>query len=59
MGQAVKEFQKAKDEFTDELHKTGPDQKTATPAPSTIAQNTPVSGEIKPDPNRANPPGQV
>ena len=29
MGQAVKEFQKAKDEFSDELHKAGtPDPKT-------------------------------
>jgi sec-independent protein translocase protein TatA len=60
MGQAVKEFQKAKDEFTDELHKSDkPEQKLASPAPSTIAQNVPVSGEIKPDPDRANPPGQI
>src|SRR4051794_30084463 len=44
MGQAVKEFQKAKDEFNDELHKAGksdtqiakPDVK---PAESTIARN--------------------
>src|SRR5436309_12344496 len=44
MGQAVKEFQKAKDEFNDELHKAGksdtqvakPDVK---PAEATIARN--------------------
>jgi sec-independent protein translocase protein TatA len=44
MGQAVKEFQKAKDEFNDELHKAGksdtqiakPDVK---PAESTVARN--------------------
>ena len=44
MGQAVKEFQKAKDEFNDELHKAGksdtqiakPDVK---PADSTVARN--------------------
>ena len=35
MGQAVKEFQKAKDEFNDELHKAGPSEaKTTTPAQS-------------------------
>ncbi len=41
MGQAVKEFQKAKDEFNDELHKAGkPDAETAKsevkPAQSTV-----------------------
>ena len=48
MGQAVKEFQKAKDEFNDELHKAGksdtqvanPDVK---PAESTIARTDPQS----------------
>ena len=43
MGQAVKEFQKAKDEFNDELHKAGkPDtqiaQPDARPAESTVAR---------------------
>jgi sec-independent protein translocase protein TatA len=52
MGQAVKEFTKAKDEFTDELHKAGkPEQKTP---PATIAQNAP---QAQPDPNQAIPPG--
>ena len=48
MGQAVKEFQKAKDEFNDELHKAGksdtqiakPDLK---PAESTVARTDPQS----------------
>jgi sec-independent protein translocase protein TatA len=43
MGQAVKEFQKAKDEFNDELHKAGKsDQEVAKtdvkPAQSTVAR---------------------
>jgi len=43
MGQAVKEFQKAKDEFNDELHKAGKsDTETAKadvkPAQSTVAK---------------------
>src|SRR6266508_1393834 len=43
MGQAVKEFQKAKDEFNDELHKAGkPEAETAKsevkPAQSTVAR---------------------
>jgi sec-independent protein translocase protein TatA len=43
MGQAVKEFQKAKDEFNDELHKAGnPDAETAKsevkPAQATVAR---------------------
>jgi sec-independent protein translocase protein TatA len=43
MGQAVKEFQKAKDEFSDELHKAGKsDTETAksdvNPAQSTVAR---------------------
>src|SRR5205085_6212198 len=39
LGQAIKEFQKAKDEFTDELHKAGPSD-TTKPAPpaSTVAR---------------------
>lgn len=43
MGQAVKEFQKAKDEFNDELHKAGkPDTQIAKPelkpAEATVAR---------------------
>jgi sec-independent protein translocase protein TatA len=64
MGQAVKEFQKAKDEFNDELHKAGksdtqiakPDVK---PAESTVArtdgQN--ASNVSAPQPSAAVTPG--
>ena len=56
MGSAIKEFQKAKDEFTDELHKAG--QSDAKPAPpaSTVAQNPP-SNAARPDPNQTVAPG--
>ena len=54
MGQAVKEFQKAKDEFTDELHTAGntapkPD---VTQAQATIPriENAPTAHEIPPAP---------
>src|ERR1700756_5945048 len=57
MGQAVKEFQKAKDEFSDELHKAGKsDTDTAKPevkpAESTVAriENQPAAAEVRPDP---------
>ena len=36
MGQAIKEFQKAKDEFSDELHSATKTDVAATAAPSTI-----------------------
>jgi sec-independent protein translocase protein TatA len=66
MGQAVKEFQKAKDEFTDELHKAGnnpatPAATTVQPAPSTVARTdtapAPAPAQTQPDPNRQVPPG--
>jgi sec-independent protein translocase protein TatA len=70
MGQAVKEFQKAKDEFNDELHKAGksdtqiakPDVK---PAESTVARIDSQSGSnaTTPQPSAAVTPsdkaGQV
>jgi sec-independent protein translocase protein TatA len=59
MGQAVKEFQKAKDEFSDELHKAGQSEaKTTTPAQS-VPQNppTPATSETRPNPNQTIPPG--
>ena len=59
MGQAVKEFQKAKDEFNDELHKAGQaDAKTTTPAQS-LPQNppAPTASGTRPDPNQTIPPG--
>jgi sec-independent protein translocase protein TatA len=51
MGQAVKEFQKAKDEFNDELHKAGKSeaeiaQPDVKPAQSTVARG----GEQAPNP---------
>jgi sec-independent protein translocase protein TatA len=36
MGQAIREFQKAKDEFSDELHKAGNTEVAARPAASTV-----------------------
>jgi sec-independent protein translocase protein TatA len=64
MGQAVKEFQKAKDEFSDELHKAGKSEtETAKsdvkPAQSTVARSETqaVTTEVRPDPNQAIAPG--
>ncbi|HEY4283591.1 MAG TPA: twin-arginine translocase TatA/TatE family subunit [Chthoniobacterales bacterium] len=65
MGQAVKEFQKAKDEFTDELHKAGntpatPAAPNVQPAQSTVARadtGSPAATQTHPDPNQQIPPG--
>jgi sec-independent protein translocase protein TatA len=67
MGQAVKEFQKAKDEFTDELHKATPVPPAAPavqPAQSTVARAdvgapapVPAPTQTQPDPNQNIPPG--
>ena len=64
MGQAVKEFQKAKDEFSDELHKAGKSdaevaKSDVKPAQSTVAriEGQPVTTEVRPDPNQAVTPG--
>ncbi len=63
MGQAVKEFQKAKDEFSDELHKAGTSDASKTaevkPAASTLPRNTDSSPPVasQPDPQQNNPPG--
>jgi sec-independent protein translocase protein TatA len=60
LGQAIKEFQKAKDEFTDELHKAGQSDTTpkATPPTSTVARSdTPGTSPTRPDPNQAVRPG--
>jgi sec-independent protein translocase protein TatA len=60
MGQAVKEFQKAKDEFSDELHKAGKaEPETAKsdvkPVQSTVPRgdNQPASSIQPPQPNKA------
>ncbi len=63
MGQAVREFQKAKDEFSDELNKAADINKTAEtkPAAGAIPRNTdsaPVTGAaVQPDPQQNVPPG--
>ena len=63
MGQAVKEFQKAKDEFNDELHKAGKSETESKPdvkpAQSTVARTEAQSATIqaRPDPNQAVTPG--
>jgi sec-independent protein translocase protein TatA len=64
MGQAVKEFQKAKDEFSDELHKAGKSEADVAksdvkPAQSTVAriENQPGTTEVRPDPTQAVTPG--
>src|SRR6266480_1225970 len=64
MGQAVKEFQKAKDEFSDELHKAGTDASKTTeakPAAGAIPRNTdsaPVTGPAtQADPQQNTTPG--
>jgi sec-independent protein translocase protein TatA len=56
MGQAIKEFQKAKDEFTDELHKAGDAPKSNLPPVSTVAR-TDAPQAARPDPNQAAAPG--
>ena len=63
MGQAVKEFQKAKDEFSDELHKAGKSETGGTkpdvkPAESTVPQleNPPAASSARPDPNQTITP---
>jgi Sec-independent protein translocase protein TatA len=51
MGQAVKEFQKAKDEFTDELHSAGnaPAPKPEAPVATVPRiENAPTAHEIPP-----------
>jgi sec-independent protein translocase protein TatA len=65
MGQAVREFQKAKDEFADELHKAG---KTETPAAqpnvqqaqATVPRSPAVPGpsaNVQADPDQTINPG--
>ncbi|MEY2521026.1 MAG: sec-independent protein translocase protein TatA [Verrucomicrobiota bacterium] len=53
MGQAIKEFQKAKDEFSDELHSAGKDAKTDVRTPAATVpriENQPAtSAEVRPD----------
>ena len=61
MGQAVKEFQKAKDEFSDELNKAGKtDEPTVRPAQSSVPriESAPAAtAATEPDPDRTRAPG--
>ena len=61
LGQAIREFQKAKDEFSDELHKAGQNDAAGkgTPPASTVARtDAPAAGSAtRPDPNQAAAPG--
>lgn len=61
MGQAIKEFQKAKDEFTDELHKAGQsdtaNKANASPASTVARTETQPGSAVRPDPNQAACPG--
>ena len=65
MGKAIKEFQKAKDEFSDELHKSSKTDTAETkadvqPAQSTVPriENQPTTGAVQPDPNQTITPGE-
>jgi sec-independent protein translocase protein TatA len=64
MGQALKEFQKAKNDFTDELHKASapdaektPDVKSAQSTVPRIENGPTSSGATRPDPNQTATPG--
>ena len=58
LGQAIKEFQKAKDEFSDELNKAGQsDAKPAPPASTVARTDAPATSAARPDPNQAVTPG--
>ena len=60
MGQAVREFQKAKDEFSDELNKAGKtEEKTVRPAQANVPRLEPSSptAAAQPDPSQTVAPG--
>src|SRR5437868_14844529 len=60
MGQAVRELQKAKDEFTDELHKAGKTEEPAVrPAQANVHRTEARLPETaaQPDPNQPSAPG--
>src|SRR5712691_10594354 len=63
MGQAVKEFKKAKDEFNDELHKAGKSETETAKSDVKAAQSTvpraesPPTAAVRPDPNQTVTPG--
>ena len=59
MGQAVREFQKAKDEFSDELHNAGktPPKPDVHQAEATVARidNAPTATEVPPQREQTQP----
>ncbi len=62
MGQAIREFQKAKDEFSDELHNAGKTDVAAKPAASTIPmipriENAAGDSVVRPATNETVEPG--
>jgi sec-independent protein translocase protein TatA len=58
MGQAVREFQKAKDEFSDEMNKAGKaEEKTVRPAQASVPRIESGTTGTQPDPNQAVAPG--
>jgi sec-independent protein translocase protein TatA len=61
MGQAIKEFQKAKDEFSDELHSAGKTDVAAKPAPSTVPriENAANDDPLRPSKQAVEPGSQV
>jgi sec-independent protein translocase protein TatA len=63
MGQAVKEFQRAKDEFNDEIKnagKTDAEKAGVKPAQSTIPRiaDQPVAETVRPDPDQTVTPAE-
>ncbi len=62
MGQAIREFQKAKDEFSDELHNADKTDVAAKPATSTVPmipriENAAGDSVVRPAPNQTVEPG--
>lgn len=64
MGQAIKEFQKAKDEFGNELNSASKTDVAAKPAPSTVPtvtriENAAGDGVVRPAANQTVEPGSA
>jgi sec-independent protein translocase protein TatA len=64
MGQAIREFQKAKDEFSDELHSAGKTDAKSDVQPSTASiptipriENAAGDSVVRPDPTHTVEPG--
>ena len=59
MGSAIKEFQKAKDEFTDELHSAGKTDVAKTAPPAATVPQIENQPPAQPPPERAPNPDRV